>query len=148
MQCRGPSIQCLIETKFGEHSYFIWTNLTLELHTQISLGTSTFEVKAWGPTRPFNEPIFDTHIYSWTISCLYLVSSSMHTLYGVFCDVSSSSIASRHSFILALIWPDGHLLKIATLLVLMWGSQHTLFTVWLWYYAVIEKCLLSHLSLW
>ena len=34
-----------------------------EPHVQILSGTSTFEVKARDPTRPFNKHIFDTHVY-------------------------------------------------------------------------------------
>ena len=61
------------------------------------------------------------------------VSWWIAALGGVLDDASSSSIASWHSSILARIWPDGHLLRDAPLLVMAWGSQPTLFIVWLWH---------------
>ena len=64
IRCCALSIQCSIDTKLGEHSYFIWTDLTLELHAQIPSETPTFEVKARGPTQPFNKPIFALRVYS------------------------------------------------------------------------------------
>ena len=64
---------------------------------QIPFETPTFEVKARGPTQLFNKPIFDTLVYSFPLSFLCLVSSSMHTLYSMLDDAPFSSIASRHS---------------------------------------------------
>ena len=122
--CHGSSVRCLIDTKFGELSYFIWTDLTPKPHAQVSFKISTFEVKAQGPTRPFNKPIY---VYSLSLSCLCLVSSSMHTLYSVLDDAPSFLVALWYTSILALAWSNRCLLRFATLLDSSRGSQPTPF---------------------
>ena len=58
--CCGAFIRCQIDTKFGEHSYFIWMDLTPKPYAQIHIGTLTSEIKARGRTQRFNKPIFGT----------------------------------------------------------------------------------------
>ena len=72
--------------QFGEHSYFVWTDLIPEPYARIPSRTSTFKVKAWDPTRPFNKPILTPLVYSMSLSCLCLDLSSMPTLCGVLDD--------------------------------------------------------------
>ena len=83
-----------IDTKFGEHSYFIYRDLTLESYAKTHNETPTSEVKTKGPTKLFFELIYDTLVYPLPLSCLSLSLASMYIFYGVLDDAPSSSAAS------------------------------------------------------
>ena len=73
---------------------------------------------------------FYTLVYLLPLSCSCLIFSLMHTLYGVFDDEPSSSVALWLSCVLALAWSDRRFLRVTAFLVSTWRSQHTFYIVW------------------